>query len=130
MDTEKSLVLMSWSVNGIPNLFDGPNRSAYHTGFFIDIVLPGLIRDIASRSRPKAWKGRVIHMDMALPHNSSLSQGSIGVSEATRLLHPVSSSEIALSDLIHFESVKGKGWIISAGPGKLLEHDSREFHLK
>jgi hypothetical protein len=74
IDTEKCLISVFWSVNGIHTLFDVPKGSTYNTAFFSDQVVPSLVEGITSRGRRKTLKGFMVHRDNASPHNSRRSQ--------------------------------------------------------
>jgi hypothetical protein len=74
IDTEKCLVSILRSVNGIHGLLDVPKWTVYNPAFFPDAVMPCLIENIGSRTRRKGLKGRLIHMDNAHPYNSGLAQ--------------------------------------------------------
>jgi hypothetical protein len=105
---EKCLISIPWSVNGIYSGFHVPNGTAYNTTLFTDVVMPGPIENMASKSRRKTLKGWVIHMDKTRPHNSKLSQECIKASKAGRLSHPVYSPVIVQTDFLLLESLKEK----------------------
>jgi hypothetical protein len=46
IDTEKRLILILWSVNGIPSLIDIPKGMTYYRAFLCDAVLPILAGDL------------------------------------------------------------------------------------
>jgi hypothetical protein len=76
------LISILWPVNRIRSLLHVSQGTIYNTGFFINIIIPGLPQNITSRSRRKMPKGWVIHTDNARPHDSSSSQECIWASKA------------------------------------------------
>jgi hypothetical protein len=46
IDTEKCLISLLWSVNGIHSLVDVPKGSTYNSAFFDDTVVPSLFHGI------------------------------------------------------------------------------------
>jgi transposase len=77
IDTEKCLISVLWSVRGIHSLVDVPKGTTYNTDFFCNVIMPSLKRDIASQGRRKTFRGMLIHMDNARPHNTGRSQECI-----------------------------------------------------
>jgi hypothetical protein len=108
IDTEKCLISIFWSINGIHTLLDVPKGSMYNTAFFCDQVVPSLIHAITSHGRRKTLQGFMIHLDNASPHNSRRSQECLEAHRATRLQHPTYSSDLAPSDFFLFGYGKEK----------------------
>jgi histone-lysine N-methyltransferase SETMAR len=108
IDTEKCLISILWSVNGIHSLLDIPKGMTYNTAFLCDTVIPSLIADITSRGRRKTLKGFMVHMDNAPAHNSRRSQERIEATKAKRLPHPAYSPDLAPSDFFLFGYLKEK----------------------
>jgi hypothetical protein len=67
-NTEKCLISILWSVNGIHCLLHVPKGTMCDTAFFTKVVIPGLIENITSRNRRKTLKGCVICMNNATSH--------------------------------------------------------------
>jgi hypothetical protein len=107
-DREKCLISIPWSVNGIYNCFHVLKGTAYNATLFTDVVMPGPIENMTSRSRRKTSKGWVIHVDKMCPHNSKLSQECIKAFKAERLSHPVYSPVIVQTDFLFLGSLKEK----------------------
>jgi hypothetical protein len=80
----------------------------YHSLFFRDVVMPGLIQNITCINHRKTLKLFVIHPDNARPHNSKQSQESIQASKAKCLPHPVDIQDLAPSDFFLFGYLKEK----------------------
>jgi hypothetical protein len=80
----------------------------YHSLFFRDVAMPGLIQNITSDNHRKTLKLFVIHPNNARPHNSKQSQKSIQASKAKCLPHPVDSPDLAPSDFFFFDYLKEK----------------------
>jgi transposase len=108
IDTEKCLISVLWSVNGIHHLIDVPPEMKYNSSFFCDVVMPGLIQNMTCSSRGKTLTLFFIHLDNAPPHNSKQSQECIQASKAQRLPHPVDSADVAPSDFFLFGYLKEK----------------------
>jgi hypothetical protein len=51
--TEKWFISVLWSVNGIHSLLDVPKGTMYNTEFFADVIMPGLIKNIKSKSNSR-----------------------------------------------------------------------------
>jgi hypothetical protein len=67
INTEKCLVSIIWSVNGIHSLFDLPKETIYNSTFFYDIALPNFIRNLCTHSQRSTLKGILMHLDNAHP---------------------------------------------------------------
>jgi hypothetical protein len=78
------------------------------TAVIVNVVMPGLIENIVSRSRIKMLNGWVIHLDDAGPRNSRSSSECIRASKAERLPRPVYSPEIVSNDFLVLGYIKGK----------------------
>jgi transposase len=107
-DTEKCLISILWSINGIHSLLDVPKGTTYNTAFFCEQVLPSLVGNITSHSRRKTLQNFLIHLDNARPHNSGLSRECLEATKAKRMPHPAYSPDLAPSDFFLFGYVKGK----------------------
>jgi hypothetical protein len=57
IDTEKCLISLLWSANGIRSLVDVPKGGTCNSAFFCDTVVPNLFDGIALHYRRKALKG-------------------------------------------------------------------------
>jgi hypothetical protein len=65
INTEKCLISLLWSVNGIYDLVDVPKSRTYNSAFFCDTVAPSLFDGITLHSRTKSLKCLYIHLDNA-----------------------------------------------------------------
>jgi histone-lysine N-methyltransferase SETMAR len=114
IDTEKCLISILWSVYGIHSLVDLPKGTSYNSAFFCSAVVllcccavvPSLVAELTSDTRPKTLKGFIIHMDNARPHNSGSSRNCIQSARAERLPHPPYSPGLAPSDFFFFGYIK------------------------
>jgi histone-lysine N-methyltransferase SETMAR len=102
IDTEKCLISVFWSANGIHSLLDVPKGSIYNTAFFCDQVIPSLVQGITSHGRRKTLQGFIIYFDRASPHNSRRSRECLRSYWATRLQHPAYSPDLAPNDFFLF----------------------------
>jgi hypothetical protein len=91
IDTEKCLISVLWSLNGIHHLIDVPRGMKYDSSSFCDAVMPGFIQKSTSNTRPP---------------NCRQSQECIQASKAKRLPHPVDSPDLAPSDFFLFGYLK------------------------
>jgi hypothetical protein len=108
IDTEKWLISVLWSVNGIHSLLDVPNGIAYNTTFFCDVVIPDLLENVCAGSRRRTLKRIVIHLDNARPNNSKKSNECLTEFRARRVPHPAYSPDFAPSDFFLFGTVNAK----------------------
>jgi hypothetical protein len=67
IDTEKCLISVLWSANGIHSLVDNPTGESYNSSFFCCVIVPSLVEDICSGSRWRSLKGFYVHLDNARP---------------------------------------------------------------
>jgi hypothetical protein len=108
IDTEKCLILVIWSVNGIHSLLDVAKGTAYNTKFFSDFVVPDLLENICAGSRRRTLKGVIMHLDNASLHNSKKSNECLTEFHARRVPHPAYSPDFAPSDFFLFGPVKAE----------------------
>jgi hypothetical protein len=108
IDTEKCLISVIWSVNGIHSLLDVPKGTTYDTTFFCDVVTPNLLENVCAGSRRRKLKGIVMHLDNARPHNSKKSNECLTEFRARRVSHPAYSPDPAPSDFFLFGTVKAE----------------------
>jgi hypothetical protein len=106
IDTEKCLISIIWSVNGIHSLLDVPKGTTYNSTFFCDIVVPDLLANVCAQRRRRTLKGLIVHLDNARPHNSKKSNACLTEFRASRAPHPAYSPDLAPSDFFLFGTVK------------------------
>jgi hypothetical protein len=106
IDTEKCLISVIWSVNGIHSLLDISKETTYNTTFFCDAVFLDLLENMCAGSRERTLKGVIMHLDNARPHNSRKSNECLTEFRARRVPHPAYSPDPALSDFFLFGTVK------------------------
>jgi transposase len=106
IDTEKCLISILWSVNGIHSLLDIPKGESYNSAFFCNAVIPSLVENICSQSRRKSLRGLYLHLDNARPHNSRESNECLKATKAKRIIHPAYSPDLAPSDFFLFGFLK------------------------
>jgi hypothetical protein len=106
IDTEKYLISILWSVDGIHSLVDVPKGASYNSAFFCSAVVPSLVAELTSGTRRKTLKGFIIHLDNARPHNSESSRNCIQSARAERLPHPLYKPGLAPSDFFLFGYIK------------------------
>jgi hypothetical protein len=113
IDAEKCLIYVIWSGNGIYSLADVPKGESYDSAFFCDVVVPSLIDDIRSRSRPKSLKGSNVHLGNARPHNSHQFIDCFQATKARRMAQSAYSPGLTSSDLFLFGYLKQKLQVVN-----------------
>jgi hypothetical protein len=106
IDTEKCLILVIWSVNGIHSLLDVPKGTTYNSIFFCDVVVSDLLENVCTHSRRQTLKRVWVHVDNACLHNSKKSNECLAKFHARRVPHPIYSPYFAPSDFFIFGTVK------------------------
>jgi hypothetical protein len=104
-DTEKCLILLLWSVNGIHNLVNVLKASTCNSAFFCNTVVPSLFDGIALHSRRKSLNCLYIHLDNACLHNTRRSTECLQAKRSSgyrtrltaRTSHEVTSSSLVTS---------------------------------
>jgi histone-lysine N-methyltransferase SETMAR len=102
IDTDKCLLSVLWSANGIHSLVDIPKRESDNSSFFCFVVVPSLVEDICSGSRRRSLKGFYVHLDNARPHNSRKSNDCLQGTKARRMPQPAYSPDLTPSDFFLF----------------------------
>jgi hypothetical protein len=122
IDTEKCLISVIWSVNGIHSLLDVPKGMTYNSTFFCQSVVIDLIRNLGAHSRRRTLKGLFVHLDNARPHNSRESCECLKDFRATRIPQPAYSPDLAPSDFFLFGYLKLKlqGRTVQSRQGLIL----------
>jgi hypothetical protein len=77
IDTEKCLISVFGSVDGIHSLIAVPKGTSYNSTFFYSAVMPSWVAKLTSGTRRKTLKGFLIHIDNARLHNSGSSRNCI-----------------------------------------------------
>jgi hypothetical protein len=106
IDTEKSLISVLWSANGIHSLVEIPKGESCNSSFFCSVIVPSLVEDICSGSGRRSLKAFYVHLDNAGPHNSRQSNDCLQGTKARRMPQPAYSSDLALSDFFLFGFLK------------------------
>jgi hypothetical protein len=106
IDTEKCLISVLWSRNGVQSLVDIPNGESSSSSFFCSVVVPGLVEDIHSASGRRSLKGFYVHLDNARPRNSRQSNDCLQGTKAPWMPQPVYSRDLAPSDFFLFGCLK------------------------
>jgi hypothetical protein len=107
-DTDKPLILIIWSVNGMHNPLDVPKGTTYNTTFFYNVVISDLLENIYAGGRRRTLKRVIMHLDNARPHNSRKSNECLTEFRARRVPHPAYSPDRAPSDFFLFGTVKAE----------------------
>jgi histone-lysine N-methyltransferase SETMAR len=108
INTEKCLISVLWSANGIHALLDVPKGDSYNSRFFCEAVMPSVVSNICSHARRKSLKGFYVHLDNASPHNSYQSNECLLATKARRIPQPAYSPDLAPSDFFLFGFLKQK----------------------
>jgi hypothetical protein len=108
IDSEKCLISVLWSVNGMQSLEDVPKATTYHSAFFCDIIVPSLVQGLCSDSARRSLKGCDIHFDNTRPHNSKRSTECLRTPKIKRIPQPSYSPDKAPSDFFLFGDLKEK----------------------
>jgi transposase len=108
IDSEKCLISVLWSVNGIHSLEEVPKGTAYDSALVCDITVPRLVQGLCSDSARRSLKGCCIHLENARPHNSKRSAEWPRTTNIKRLSQPSHSPDIAPSDFSLFGYLKEK----------------------
>jgi histone-lysine N-methyltransferase SETMAR len=106
--TEKCLISVIWSVNGIDSLLDVPKGTTYNTTFFCDVVIPDLLENVCAGSRRRTLKGIVMQLDDARVHNSKKSNECLTEFRTRRVPPPAYSPNVVPSDFFLFGTVKAE----------------------
>jgi hypothetical protein len=106
IDTEKCLICVLWSVDGIHSLVDIPKGELCNSSFFCSVIVPGLVEDICSGSRRGSLKGSYVNLGNARPHNSRQSNDCLRGTKAQRMPQPAYSPDLAPSSFFLFGFVK------------------------
>jgi hypothetical protein len=106
IDTEKCIISVIWSVNGIHSLLDVPKGTTHNRTFFCDVVVPDLHEHVHAHSRRLILKRVLMHLDNARLHNSKKYNECHTEFRARRVPHPAYSSDNTPSDFFLFWSVK------------------------
>jgi hypothetical protein len=80
--------------------------TTYNTAFFIDILMPRLIENIASKNRRETLKGWMIHLADAPSHNSRPSQECVNAFKAEQLPDRADSPEVVPTDFVCLREIK------------------------
>jgi hypothetical protein len=108
IDSEKCLISVLWSVNGIHSLGDVPKVTTYDSAFFCDLIVPRLVQGLCSDSARRSLKGCSIHLDNSHPHNSKRSIECLRTTKIKRIPQLSYSPDIAPSDFFFFGYLKEK----------------------
>jgi histone-lysine N-methyltransferase SETMAR len=124
IDTEKCLISVLWSANGIHSLVDILKGESYNSSFFCSVIVPSLVEDICSGSRRRSLKGFYVDLDNARPHNSRQSNDCLQSTKARRMPQLAYSPDLTPSDFFLFgffqETTPGRPF---GGPGGSQEQN-------
>jgi hypothetical protein len=107
IDTEKCLISLLWSANGIHSLADVPKGSTYNSAFSCDPVVPCLLTELLYISE-EITQRLCVHRNSACPHDARRSTEYLHTKRIQRTRHPAYSSDLALSDFFLFGYIKRK----------------------
>jgi hypothetical protein len=108
IDTEKCLISIIWSVNGIHSLLDLPKCIAYNSILFCNSIVPDSVKSIRAHNRRKILKSIMVYLNDICPHNSRKSTECLEQFRTRRVSHQVYSPDRALSDFFLFVCEKLK----------------------
>jgi hypothetical protein len=106
IDTEKCLISVIWSVNGIHILLDVAKGTTYNNALFCDVVVPDLLGNVRAHNRRQTLKGVWVHVENVRPHNWKKSNECLTQFRVHRVQHPTYSPGIAPSDFFLFGIVE------------------------
>jgi hypothetical protein len=100
VQTEKCLILIIWSRDGLHHLHAVLKGEHYNSTFFANDVVPHFQTNLFSGARRKTLKCWEVHLGNAPIHNSKRSREDLEATGAIRVPHPAESLEMAPSDFL------------------------------
>jgi hypothetical protein len=108
IDTEKCLVSIIWSVNGIHSVLGLPKGTTHNSAFFCDWIMPDLVENFCAQDRRKTHEGIVAHLNNACPHSSKWSRSCVERFSARRVPHLAYGPDRRPNDFFLFRYLKIK----------------------
>jgi transposase len=93
----------------------------YNITFFVESVVPDLVERVCQESRRKTFRGIMLHLANAGPHNSGKSEAALIATKARRIPAPAYSPDSSPSDFFLFGILKERiSGISYSSPDELI----------